>query len=285
MTELNVHDDIVLPARRIVSLAPSITEILFFLGLGKHVAGVTGQCDFPDSAQRKNIVGSFLKPDIKRIDTLSPDMIIGLKDLHEHIPDMIDSGHTGYIMFDYRSVSGVLDAMEIVAGIAEHIKTASQRVASLRHRVRNVQMEMSERPAVRTLFMMYDDPVYTPGCGSYQYDALEIAGAVQMQYNNAQYERVTVEQVVDFDPQVIFACGRHRNEPPRKVCSGCQAENPICLRIVDDIGIRPQWRKTSAARNDRIIAILCDWLCRAGPRLVDGMEKIAQILTGINAER
>lgn len=285
MTELNVHDDIVLPAQRIISLAPSITEILFFLGLGKHVAGVTGQCDFPASAQRKNIVGSFLKPDIKCIDTLSPDMIIGLKDLHEHLPSMIDSGHTGYIMFDYRSVSGVLDAMEVVAGIAEDIKTASDRVASLRHRVRNLQIEASKRPAVRTLFMMYDEPVYTPGCGSYQYDALEIAGAAQMSYNNTQYERVTVEQVVDFNPEVVFACGRQRNEPPRKVCSGCQAENPICLRVVDDIATRPGWRDTTAAKNDRIIALPCDWLCRAGPRLVDGMEKIAQILNGINAGR
>jgi iron complex transport system substrate-binding protein len=285
MTELNVHDDIVLPARRIISLAPSITEILFFLGLGKHVAGVTSQCDFPDSAQRMNTVGSFLKPDIKRIDALSPDMIIGLKDLHEHIPAIIDSGHTGHIMFDYRSVAGVLDAMEVVAGIAEDIKTASELVASLRRRVRNLQMEMNGRPAVRTLFMMYDKPVYIPGCGSYQYDALKIAGALQMPYSNAQYERVTVEQLVDFDPEVIFACGHHRNEPPRKVCPGCQAENPICLRIVDDIGIRPQWRNTSVARNSRIIALPCDWLCRAGPRLVTGMEKIAQILTGINAGR
>ena len=285
MTELNIHDDIVLPARRIVSLAPSITEILFFLGLGKYVAGVTGQCDFPDSAQRISTIGSFFKPDIKRIDALSPDMIIGLKDLHEHIPAIIDSGHTGHIMFDYRSVSGVLDAMEVVTGVVEDIETASQRVASLRCRVRNLQMEMKGRPAIRTLFMMYDEPVYTPGCGSYQYDALKIAGAAQMPYNNTQYERVTVEQVVDFDPEVVFACGRHRNEPPRKVCSGCQAENPICLRVVDDIGIRPQWRKTTAARNDRIIALPCDWLCRAGPRLVDGIEKIAQILNGINAER
>ena len=285
MTELNIRDDITLPARRIISLAPSITEILFFLGLGKHVAGVTAQCDFPGSAQRKNTIGSFLKPDIKSIEALSPDMIIGLKDLHENIPDMVDSGYTGCIMFDYRSVSGVLDAMELVAGIAEDIKTASGRVASLRQRVRNVQTEVSARPAVRALFMMYDEPVYTPGCGSYQFDALKIAGAVQMPYNNAQYERVSVEQVIDFDPEVVFACGRHRDELPRKVCSGCQAENPICLRIVDDIGIRPGWRDTTAARNNRIIAMPCDWLCRAGPRLVDGIEKIAQILSGINAER
>ena len=283
MTDLNVHDDIALPARRIISLAPSITEVLFFLGLSKYVAGITVQCDFPVSAKRKNIVGSFLKPDIRRIGALSPDMIIGLKDLHEHIPEMIDSGRTGFIMFDYRSVSGVLDAMEAVTGIAEDIKTASQRVASLRHRVLNVQMEMSVRPAVRTLFMIYDEHVYTPGCGSYQYDALAISGALQMPYNNAQYERVTLEQVVDFDPEVVFACGRHRNESPRKVCPGCHAENPICLRVVDDIAIRPGWRETTAAKNERIIALPCDWLCRAGPRLVDGIEKIAQILNGVNA--
>ena len=282
---MTFHGDIRLPARRVVSLAPSITEILFYLGLGESVTGVTMQCDFPDSVNGKDIIGSFLNPDIKRIDALSPDIIIGLADLHKHLPEVIDSGRTGYILLDYHSVSGILDAMEAVAGIAEDIRTATERVASLRRRVQNILKNAGGRSAVRALFMMHDKPVYTPGCGSYLYDALKTAGAAQIPYNNAQYERVTTEQVVDFDPAVILACGRYRNEPPRKICLGCQAENPICQRIVDDIGIRQQWRETSAARNGRIIALPCDWLCRAGPRLVDGMEKIAEILDGIATAR
>jgi len=284
MTELIIHGEIRLPARRIISLAPSVTELLFYLGLDESVVGVTRQCDYPEAVKEKSNIGSFLKPDVKRITGLSPDMIIGLSDLHQHLPQAIDSGCISHILFDYHNVPGVLDAMEVVAGIADDVQITSERVASLRRRVHDIHIKAKGRSTVRTLFMMHDDPVYTPGCGSYQYDALRIAGAVQIPYNNAQYERVTIEQVVEFDPEVILACGRHRDETPRQICPGCQAENPICLRIVDDIGIRPQWGKTKAAQNGRIIALPCNWLCRAGPRLIDGMEKISEILAGVAAE-
>jgi iron complex transport system substrate-binding protein len=285
MNELMVFSDIRLPVQRIVSLAPSITEILFYLGFGEHLVGVTRQCDYPRAIKEVPIVGSFLKPDIKRITELSPDIIIGLADLHKHLPEVINSGQINHVLLDYHSVSGVLDTMDVIAGLAEDTEKASEHVTFLRRRVNEIQMKTLRHAAVRTLFMMYDDPVYTPGCGSYQYDALKIAGAAQMPYNNTQYERITIEQVVEFDPEVIFACGRHRNEPPRKICPGCQAENPICLRIVDDIAIRPRWQETWAARRGRILALPCDWLCRAGPRLINGIEKISEILGRIDVER
>ena len=284
MSEFTVHGDIKPPVKRIVSLAPSVTELLYYLGLGNNVVGVTRQCDFPEPVKDISTVGSFLKPDVNLITELRPDIIIGLGDLHKHLLEIIDSGRIGQILFNYYSVRGVLDAMEIVASLAEDVKSASELVAALRQRVQEIRAKTDGVPSVRTLFMMYDEPIYTPGGGSYMYDALKIAGALQMPYDNAQYERVTMEQVTECNPEVVFACGRHRDEPPRKICPGCQAENPICLRIVDDIAIRPQWRETKAAQTGRILALPCDWLCRAGPRLIDGMEKIARILGGIDAE-
>ena len=281
MSEFTIHGDIKAPAKRIVSLAPSITELLFYLGMGESVVGVTRQCDFPESVKGICSIGSFLKPDINRITELSPDVIIGLSDLHKHLPEIIDSGRIGYILFDYESVQGVLDATEIVASLADDVKSTSKLVASLCQRVLEIQAKTDSESSVRTLFMMYDEPIYTPGRGSYMYDALKIAGAAQMPYNNAQYERITMEQVVEFNPEVVFACGRHRDEPPRKICPGCQAERPICQRIVDDIGLRPRWQEIDAVKTGRICALPCDWLCRAGPRLIDGIEKISRILADI----
>lgn len=281
LNDFTVHGVIPAPARRIISLAPSITEMVFYLGLGGSVVGVTRQCDYPEGVKNLQNIGSFIKPDTKRITGLSPDIIIGLSDLHKHMLEIIDPEKAGQVLLDYHDVRGVLDAMEIIAGLAVDVKVATELVAFLRHKVRAIRKNTDKSRAVKTLFMMHDDPIYTPGRGSYQYDALRIAGAVQMPYNNAQYERITLEQVVEFNPEVIFACGRHRDELPRKICPGCQAENPICQRIVDDIGERPQWKDTIAARTGRIIALPCDWLCRAGPRLVDGMERIAGILSDI----
>jgi iron complex transport system substrate-binding protein len=281
LSELTVHGVITVPARRIISLAPSITEMLFYLGLGDSVAGVTRQCDFPEYVGNISNIGSFIKPDTKRINGVSPDIIIGLSDLHKHLPEIIEPEKAGQILLNYHDVRGVLDAMEIIAGLAVDVEKTTELVASLRRRVSVIQKDSEKYRSVKTLFMMHDDPVYTPGRSSYQYDALRIAGAIQMPYNNAQYERITLEQVAEFNPEVVFACGRHRDEMPRKICPGCQAEDPICQRIVDDIGMKPQWRDTTASRKGRIVALPCDWLCRAGPRLVDGMERIAGILSDV----
>jgi iron complex transport system substrate-binding protein len=135
---------------------------------------------------------------------------------------------------------------------------------------------------IKTLFLISQSPIMIPSRNSYQYDALQIAGASQLPTGYTQYERVTVEEVVYFDPEIILACGRHRGELPPKMCPDCRSTHPICQRIVDDIALEPKWKETSAALNGNIIATPCHWLCRPGQRLIDGMESIAKIFQKYN---
>lgn len=283
MNEFTVHGTVPAPARSIISLAPSITEVLFYLGLGDAVAGVTRQCDHPEEARSKLAIGSFAAPDMTIIAGLSPDVIIGLSDLHAHLAKKIDTGRTCLILLGYHTVQGILDAMQALASLAGDSRQALGLVASLQARLDALRSRpRRERPA-RTLFMTMENPVIIPGLGSYQHDALDIAGAVQMSGDPRQYERVTLEEVIHFDPEVVLACGRHRDEPPCRLCPDCRADNPICRRIVEDIAGKPGWRETAAAKTGRFLPLPCHWLCRPGPRLIDGMEKIADILMNYEA--
>jgi len=277
MSQFTVHGNMRAPASRIISLAPSITELLYYLGLGESVVGVTRQCDYPEAVKGVASIGSFLMPESKSLVELSPDIVVGLSDLHRHVPEAVDSGKSGVILLNYHSVLGVLGAMEALASLAGDTENTLGLVDSLRRRVVALQTRSKNRRGIKTLFMMHDDPVYTPGRDSFQYDALKIAGAVQMPYNNAQYERINLEQVVHFNPEVLIACGRHRGEKPRKICPDCQVEQPICQRVVDDIAEKPGWRETKAAATGRVVALPCHWICRPGPRLIDGMEQIEKI--------
>jgi iron complex transport system substrate-binding protein len=277
MDTFSIHGNIKTPVQRIISLAPSITELLFYLGLGDSVIGITRQCDYPASVSGIDRIGSFLMPDIKRIFELSPDTIIGISDLHRHIPEIIPDKHIGVLLFDYYSVQGILDVMEAISSLAIEAKTALERVAWLRHRVNALQISKNKDGSIRTLFMISESPIMIPSRNSYQYDALQIAGAAQMPDSYTQYERATLEEVVNFDPEIILACGRHRGEPIPKMCPGCRSIQPICQRIVDDIALKPKWKETSASLTGNIIATPCHWLCRPGPRLIDGMESIAKI--------
>jgi iron complex transport system substrate-binding protein len=278
MDGFTAHGVIRAPARRIVSLAPSITETLFYLGLGESVVGVTQQCDYPVSVKSKDSVGSFSVPDLEHLGKLSPDLIIGFSELHQHLAGFVSGTRSGLLLFSYHNVQGVLDSMEALASLAEDTQTALERVASLRLRVNALPSVESNGP-VRALFVTFENPIIIPGIGSYQYDALKVAGAVQMPIGFSHYERVTMEEVVHFNPEVILACGRHRGEPPPKICPGCQAEHPVCQRVVEDIAVKPGWRETKAASSGHLLAIPCHWLCRPGPRLIDGIEQIAKVFS------
>jgi iron complex transport system substrate-binding protein len=283
MESFSIHGDLKSPARRIVSLAPSITEVLFFLGMRDSVVGVTRQCDFPAEVKDIDNIGSFLKPDSKSILELSPDIIIGMNAMHRHITEMVRNEHIGVILFDYHRVQSVLDVMEAVSSLALNTKKAGRLVASLRRRVDALQRDKNKNEAVRSFFLISESPIMIPSRNSYQYDALRISGAAQVSSGYTQYERITLEEVVHFNPEIIFACGRHRGEPLQKLCPECRSANPICQRIVDDIALKDKWKETIAARTGNIKAIPCHWLCRPGPRLVDGMESIAEILKSYSA--
>lgn len=278
MNVINIYGNLKAPIKRIISLAPSLTEQLFYLGMGASVAGVTRQCNYPEEVKNVEIIGSFLKPDIKLILELNPDAVIGLSNMHKHIPELLKSNNTGIILLEYSSVQDVLDGMDGLASLSLEPDTASKRVSSLRERIENIKTEAEGKSGIRTLFLISESPMFTPGLNSYQYDALRIAGVKQISGSHSEYERVTLEEVVYFDPEIIFACGIHRGQPLPKKCPDCAAAQPVCQRSVEDFITKPGWENTTAAKNGNIIPVPCHWLCRPGNRLIDGIESIAQIL-------
>lgn len=278
MDAFSIHGQLKAPSRRIVSLAPSVTELLFYLGMGDSVVGVTRQCDYPEAAKSIENIGSFMVPDKERILALEPDIIIGIGDLHRHMPEFVKDKDIGVVLFDYFSVQGILDVMDAIASLAVDAKASLSLVASLRQRVEVLRNRDNGDNTVKTLFLISESPIMIPSRNSYQYDALQIAGALQIATGYTQYERVTLEEVVYFDPEIILACGRHRGQTLPKMCPDCHSKDPICRRIVDDIAFKLGWKETSAAKNGNINALPCHWLCRPGPRLVDGMEAVAGII-------
>jgi iron complex transport system substrate-binding protein len=276
MSDSSIHGTVGDPVRRIISLAPSVTEMLFYLGMGESVIGVTNQCDFPAEVSGIDSVGSFSLPDTERILELSPDVMIGVSGLHRHIPEAFRDEGTGVILLDYHDVQGILDTMEAISNLAIDAEKARERVDLLRHRTDVLRACAGN--TVRTLFLRRESLLMIPSRNSYQYDALQIAGASQMAIGFSEYERVSMEEVLHFDPEVILACGHRRAETPQKMCPDCQSAQPLCQRLVDDIGLMSGWKETSASLSGNIIALPCHWLCRPGPRLIDGMESVARIL-------
>jgi iron complex transport system substrate-binding protein len=264
---------------RIVSLVPSFTEILYFLGLERQIVGVTEHCDFPAGAKTKDKVGSFGWPLTDKILALKPDLV--LADAAMHREDAAQLRKTGIevIAFTPVTVDDIFRVMDEIAKFCFIETAVKPLVYSLRERVYQLaQKSCYGKP--RVFRIMTTKPLITPGPGSFQYDALQKAGALLMDFQAKDpYVEVLPEQVAKFDPEVILFCGVEKGQKLPLKCNGCAAERPICRMTADDV-IRKEWAQVKACRKNRVYPIPCHTLCRPGPRLIAGMEKLYNLFFG-----
>ncbi|HPU36333.1 MAG TPA: helical backbone metal receptor, partial [Bacillota bacterium] len=161
--------------RRIVSLVPSFTEIVYFLGLGGRLAGVTEHCDYPGEARTRAKVGTFGRPLPARILSLKPDLVLADAVLHRPWVTELRNAGLEVLARSLASVEDVFGVMDRIVQLCGVEDTGRERINSLREKVEQLRRAAS-RKRPRVFCLMRTDPVITPGPGSFQYDALEIAG-------------------------------------------------------------------------------------------------------------
>lgn len=259
--------------QRIISLVPSITEILYFLGLEAQVVGVTEHCNFPEEAKTKEKVGTFGQPQISRILSLKPDLVLADGALHKKLIAELQNNGVKVLASTPSCLDDVFLIISELGRFCDIENAVLPIINSLRERVLRLSQKSNlKRPRVFRLISI--DPFVTPGPRSFQYDALQLAGAQLLTLeSNDPYVKVYWEQIIEFDPEVILFCGVEKGQELPLKCKGCVAKNPICQRTVDDF-ITKEWEQLTAVKANRVYPITCDTLCRPGPRLIDGMEKL-----------
>jgi len=192
---------------RIVSLSPANTEILFALGLGDKVVGVTDFCDYPPEAEDKEKVGGFYPPDIEKIIALNPDLILAT-DIHRHeaIPALEEHGFTVFALAP-QTLDEVMASINRAGQITGQEEEALQLVSQMRNRITEIEGELvhvEERP--RVFYMTWHDPMWTVGRNTWIDDLITIAGGVNV--FSGYFESgamVEVEWVVFLNPEIIIA--------------------------------------------------------------------------------
>lgn len=239
--------------QRIVSLAPSITETLFALGLGDRIVGVTSYCDYPPEAAQKEKVGDTLKPSIEKIVALKPDLVIAStsSQLEQFVRDLDKVGIPVYVS-NPRDVAGVLASIETIGEITGAHDRARDLIASLRARISAIESglaEVKERPKV--LFILGVEPLITVGGKSFIDELISRAGGESISSDvEAEYPQYSLESAVARRPEIIFLQTGESKLPERL-------------------------SQTPAARDNRVFQLDDNLLMRPGPRIVDGLEQMA----------
>lgn len=263
---------------RIVSLVPSHTEILFSLGLGDLVIGVTQHCDHPPEAAEKERVGSFSKPDLEKIAALKPDLVVSGGRIHEAHASKLRERGIAVFSFEPTKVSELLDGMEKLAELAGRPEGKSA-VVLLRERLERISKLAAGCRKPRVAFVMGEAELAVPGPANCQYDALKICGAEPMpSREDSAFELVSWEDVAGFNPEILLVCGYKIGEPVRKRCFGCSVRSRPCAREVGAVMANPALLRVDAVRKKRVYPVPCHFFCRPGPRLFDGMEWLAGVI-------
>lgn len=220
---------------------------------GDRVVGVTSYCDYPSEARKKTVVGDTLKPSIERIVGLDADLVIisTASQVEASFQKLEELGIPVYVT-NPRSIDGVLASIDKLGELVDAADTAHQLSDGLQRRVTAVENRVANASRPSVLVILGTEPLITAGAGSFISDLINRAGARSISAEEgADYPQYSLETVIARQPEII-------------------------LLQAGGNDLTPQLRQTPASRSNRVYHIDDDLLLRPGPRIVDGLEQLAE---------
>ena len=248
--------------QRLISLAPSITETLFALGLGESVVGDTDYCEYPPEAKLKPHVGAILNPNLEKIVALKPDLVLGSPEANrrETADRLAQLGIPLYGVTAH-SVDDMLRSLEDLGRVLGHEADSKKLAAGLRQRIDAVEKRVAPLRRPKVLFVVWYRPLTTAGPNTFISDVIQRAGGTSITENLlGEWPRLSLEEALRRDPDVILF--------PRAESFSPQ---------LDEFQQLPGWRDLRAVKNRRMFFI-SDAVIRPSPRLVDALEEVARAL-------
>lgn len=248
--------------QRIVSLAPNLTEILFALGLDREIAGVTSYCDYPPEAAAKEKVGDTITPNLERIVALKPDLVVVTTSSQlEALTRQLDRLGIPVFVTDPRTIREIIATIRQLGDVAGQPERAAELAEEMERRLAAVERRVRDLPRVRTLYLLQMNPLIGAGRKTFLNDLITLAGGESISGNEeTDYPQFSRETVIARAPEVILFPTRH----------GGDSVNVEELRRV--------FATTPAVRFNRLSGVNPDWMDRPGPRIIEGLEQMAQAL-------
>ena len=253
--------------QRIISLTPSLTEILFALESGHRVAGVTDSCDYPPEVKDWPNVACWFDPDLDKLFALKPDFVLGLQSAHRKVKGALESQGIRVILVNPITVDGAIADIARIGKILGVQEISESLVANLRARLSAIDSGVSvitgeSRLSVCRILDLEGGRFHVAGPLSFQYDIISRAGGRNVTGSIQQaYPRITFTRLLKWNPQVIFNCG-------------------FDLNAIPGIADKPEWQSLQAVQCGRVFTFDCGLTCRTGPRIVDMVELLFRALYG-----
>ena len=250
------------PPRRIVSLVPSVTEVLYAIGAQDALVGVTDFCDYPPEARRKPHVGDMLSPNLETLVTLKPDLVVATRSGNrEETFDQLKRLGIPVYLVDPLTVDDVRRLVADLGDLTGHRDRAAAVDHDLERRIAAIRDRVKDRPQPRVLYVLWPEPLIVPGRGALVSELIALAGGASVTADQGQgYPRMSLEAAVGRAPEVIVLARHGSRVGPTA---------------------REQWLRLEsmpAIKSGRLYLADGDLMHRYGPRLVIGLEKLARMI-------
>jgi iron complex transport system substrate-binding protein len=251
------------PVRRIVSLAPSLTETVYALGLQDRLVGDTDYCDYPPDAKTKTKVGGAIDPSLEQIAALHPDLVLVTKGLNrlETVHSLDTLGIPSYAT-DPHTVDGIVSSSKNLADVLGAPEAGVAVAANMRRHLADLEERLGSLPPKRVLFAVWTEPLISIGKETFIADALRHAGAVSIVDSSQDWPQVSLEEVARLQPDFLVFAASHSETIPHDV---------------EALAGLPAWKTLDAVRN-RKYAVISDAVNRPAPRIVNAIEDLARQL-------
>ncbi len=248
---------------RIVSLAPSITEIVFALNQGYRLKGVTTYSDFPSEAKKLPKVGSYVQLDLEKIVALKPDLCIAIKDGNPiAVARRLESLKIPVYAVNPKNLATVMQSVREIGGLLNVEENADKLVQSMNLRIQKVRSLVAKttyRPKV--FFQIGVSPIVSVGTHTFSHQLIVLAGGKNVAQGPIAYPRYSTEQVLALSPDVIIITS--------------MARAAVFNRVKAEWN---RWPSIPAVRNHRIFLEESNLFDRPTPRLVDGLELLVRLI-------
>ncbi|NLU10479.1 MAG: cobalamin-binding protein [Tepidanaerobacter acetatoxydans] len=249
---------------RIISLAPSNTEILFTLGLEDRIVGVTDFCDYPEAAKSKEKIGGFSEPNIEKIISLQPDLILATS-MHQKPVEELEKLNVPSVVLDPKDFEDVFTSIEIIGKATGQDDKAAAIVGDLKARVKDVDdkvIKLTEDERPKVYYEIWPSPITTAGPGTFVNDIIQRAGGENIAKDAKKaYPQYSQEMIVAKNPDIIIF-----------------SHHGSSNQSAEDILNRQGWESIEAIKNNKVFYVEENLVQRATPRLVDGLEQLAMMM-------
>ena len=247
---------------RVISLVPSVTEMIYAYGLGDRIVGVTRFCDYPADARQKPLVGDYSNPNLERVLALAPDLVLASADMNRpaFIGKLDELGIPAYVVYP-RSLSetvATLRSVALILGVPEAGETLAK---ALQQKIVEVRQHAAGKKTVSVMVCVMLNPLTVAGPHTLADDLISTAGGHNIvPERGGRFPTWGQESLLAADPDVIIVSS-HLNES-------------------DPVGYFRKWPELKAVQNNRVVVINPDLIHRPGPRLGEGLRDLSEALYG-----